>query len=341
MEIKNIIVAVCFVGMTCHVSAEDFVKNGSVNFTQTFYGNAGSYKTATSHPSITIDYNFAPKWNIQFEWDRTWNMYNYTGAPNQQDNSYSAPKLTLTNNYGTLGHSKVNWSTSLAAKYENDYDHIDQTFILAQTSFDFSDYIPKKKYINITQLSLVPMYYYGWNSTGPSGHTNSAVLSLQTNTQFTSDLSWVFNAYGIRSWNQGNSFVTNINDKSETANYFMIISYLNYGKEIYKFNDKASLDFNFVTGFDPWISSNKQTTVEPFLVGEEMYEWLSPTVLNGTYHNTFTFFALPQIELNYALSKNLSLNFFVQTKYSNQVWGDSEKGWKFQPQGGFSITHDF
>ena len=341
MEIRNIIVVACFLGLTCDVSAEDFVRNGSINFTQTFYGNAGSYKTATSHPSLSINYNLTPKWNVLFEWDRTWNMYNYTGAPNQQDNSYSAPELTLTNTYGALGHSKVNWSTTLSAKYEDDYDNIDQAFIMAQTSFDFSSYIPKKKYLNITQLALVPMYYYGWNSTGPSGHTNSAVLSLQTNTQFTADLSWMFNAYGIRSWNRGNSFLTNSDDKSETANYFMIISYLNYGKKIYNFNDKASLDFNFVTGFDPWVSSNKQTTVEPFLVGEEMYEWLSPTVFNGTYHNTFTFFVLPQIKLNYTVSKNSSFNFFVQTKYSNQVWGNSEKGWTFQPQGGFGITHNF
>jgi hypothetical protein len=341
MKIKKILLISCLLGFISHVSAEEFTKTGSINFNQTFYGNSGKYKTTTSHPALTIDYNFSPQWNIQLEWNRTWNMYHYTGEVTQQDNSYGAPELNITNTYGKIGSSNVEWSSNFLAKYENDYNNTSQTFLMAQTSFDFSNYIPQKKYFNITQFAISPIYYYGWNTSGASGHTNTAVLSLLTNIEFSSNLSFIFNAYGLRSWNQGSSFLTNPNNKSETTNYFMVISYLNYAKEIYKFNDKTSVNFNFVTGLDPWISSNKQTTVEPFLVGEEMYEWLSPTEFNGTYHNTFTFFAMPQIEFNYQLSQKSFLNFFIQTKYSNQIWGENEKAWKFQPQGGFGITHNF
>ncbi|WOE30569.1 MULTISPECIES: hypothetical protein [unclassified Acinetobacter] len=341
MKIISIWVIPFIFGASSVIHATDFAPNGSISFTQTFYGDAGPYKTRTSHPEIMLSYNFSPQWNVQFEWDRTWNMFEYTGAENEQNNSYSAPKLTLSNNYGKLGNSKVNWSSSLLAKYANDFDGTSQTFILAETGFDFSEYLPKKKYLDITQFAITPMYYYAWNSSGPSGHSNTAVMSLLTESQITDHLSFTFNAYGFRSWNQGNSFVTNPDDSKETSNYFMIISYLNYAKEIHKFNDHTSLDFNFISGFDPWISSNKRTTVTPFLISNEMYEWLSPTVFEGSYKQTFTFFSLPQLQLNYELSKDLSLNFFVQAKYSNQVWGDKEKGWKFQPQGGFSVTHNF
>lgn len=338
--IKALMIPFCL-GMGISVYAEDFVKNGSVNLTQTFYGNAGSYKTKTAHPAMVVNYNFSPQWNVQFEWNRTWNMFNYNGSANQQDNSYSAPEFTLTNNYGQLGDSKVNWSSSFLAKYENSFDETDQTFLLAQTGFDISKYFPRKKYFDVAQFAITPMYYYGWNTSGVSGHNNTAVISLLTDTNITSDLSLTFNAYALRSWGHGNSFTTNSNDKNESANYFMVISYLDYSKDIYQFNTQLSLDFNFIAGFDPWISSNKDTTVEPFLVSNQMYEWMSPTVLDGTYKNTFTFFTLPQLQLTYDFSKETSFNFFIQSKYSNQRWGDNQKGWSFQPQGGFGLTHNF
>jgi hypothetical protein len=332
---------ICFMASCSNLNAEDFIPNGSINFTQTFYGNAGSYKTKTSHPAITVNYQFSPKWSAQVEWNRTWNMFTYTGEENQLNNSYSGPEFTINYNYGALGNSKIDWSSSLLVKYENDFEDASQTFAMAQSILNFSEYLPKYKYLDVTQFALAPTYYYGWNSSGPSGHTNTVGLGLLTNSQITTDLSFTFNAYALRNWNQGNSFVTNPDDSHENANYFIVFSYLNYGKEIFKFNDRTSLDFNFITGFDPWVSSNKHSTVEPFFISNEMYEWMSPTVLNGSYKNTFTFFSLPQLQLNYDFSKDLSFNLFVQTKYSNQVWGDQEKAWKFQPQGGFSITHNF
>lgn len=341
MLIRNKLPFILMVLAVNNVYAEDFEANGSVQFTQTFYGNSGPYKTATGHPNFIVNYNFSPKWSAEFEWNRTWNMYDYDGGGKQQDNSYSSPELTVSYNYGVLGASDIKWNSSLTLQNENSFDDTNQTYVLAQTAFDLSDKIPKSKYLEATQFSISPMYIYGWNTQGPSSHSNTGVLSLLTNFDITPNLSWTFNAYALRSWSRGETFSATENGSSDTMNYFMVISYLNYSHDLYKFNEKVSLDFNFTGGFDPWISSNKRTTVEPFLVSNQMYEWLGPTVMNGSYKNTFAFFALPQLNISYDYDKSLSFNFFVQAKFANQVWGDSEKGWELQPQAGFGLVHNF
>lgn len=53
--------------VACFTQAEEFIPSGSIGLTQTFYGNAGSYKTATSHPALFFNYNFYPKWNIALQ----------------------------------------------------------------------------------------------------------------------------------------------------------------------------------------------------------------------------------------------------------------------------------
>ncbi|MEX9941055.1 hypothetical protein AB7Z36_12290 [Providencia rettgeri] len=72
-----------------------------------------------------------------------------------------------------------------------------------------------------------------------------------------------------------------------------------------------------------------------------MYEWLTPTQMNGNYRSTYTLFALPQLSVTYQFDKHLSFSTFVQVKYSNQVWGDTEKDWRLQSQGGFGVNYSF
>ena len=63
--------------------------------------------------------------------------------------------------------------------------------------------------------------------------------------------------------------------------------------------------------------------------------------MDGNYKSTYILFALPQLSLNYQYNKALGLSMFVQAKYSNQVWGESEKDWELQPQGGIGIRYIF
>jgi len=314
---------------------------GSIEFTQTFYGNSGKYKTAASHPSIVFNYNFSPKLNASLEWDRTWNMYNFKGEENQQNNASSIPEVTINYNNGKIFDTDINWSSSLLIKNEDSFNDNNQLYTMIQTDLDFSNYIPKSDYVKATQFSFAPLYIYGSNVQGPTGHSNTAGISLLTNWSLPANFSFTLNAYAFREWYQGSFIISNSNESFNNANYFMILAYLNYNTQLYKFNDQANLNFNFIGGFDPWISSNKKAAWDPFLVGEEMYEWLSPTVMNGNYKKTYSLFALPQINLSYQYDKFLSFSIFMQAKYSNQVWGDTEKNWRLQPQGGFNITYSF
>ena len=321
--------------------AEEFIPNGSLGFTQTFYGNAGKYKTESSHPSAVLNYNFAKDWNIALQWDRVWNMYDYNGGENQQNNNFSGPKATLSYDHGMIENSKIKWTSSLMVENEAEFNGTNQTYVLAQTAFDFSEYIPKGQYVQATQFAISPMYIYGWSTKGPSGHVNTGILSLLTNWQLPADFTFTFNAYAFREWYNGSFEIGNSNQSYDTANYFMILAWLGYSKELYKFNDQTSLTFNFTGGFDPYISSNKSAAWDPFIVGNQMYEWLGSAVDSGNYKDTYSVFALPQLELTYNYTDDLSFSIFAQVKYSKQVWGDTEKDWKLQPQSGVSVVYNF
>ena len=323
--------------------AEEFTPNGSLGFTQTFYGNAGKYKTESSHPSAVLSYNFAKDWNISLQWDRVWNMYDYNGGENQQDNNFSGPKVTLSYDHGIIENSKIKWTSSLMVENEAEFNGTNQTYVFAQTAFDFSEYIPKGQYVQATQFAISPMYIYGWSTKGPAGHVNTGILSLLTNWQLPADFTFTFNAYAFREWYNGSFEIENQTSGANynSANYFMVLAWLGYSKELYKFNDQTSLAFNFTGGFDPYISSNRSAAWDPFIVGNQMYEWLGPAVDSGNNKNSYAVFALPQLELTYNYTDDLSFSVFAQVKYSNQVWGDTEKDWKLQPQGGVSVTYDF
>ncbi len=185
------------------------------------------------------------------------------------------------------------------------------------------------------------MYVYGWESQDDPGHVNTGVLSLLTNWQLPANFSLTLNGYLFRDWYNGSMTVSGENSNYNTANYVMIMAWLNYTNTLYQFNEQTTLGFNFIGGLDPYISSNHTAAWDPFLAGDQMYEWLGPTVMNGNYRSTYTIFALPQINLNYQINKQFQFSSFVQAKYSNQVWGSTEKDWRLQPQIGFGVTYNF
>lgn len=324
------------------VADTGFKPSGSLQFTQTFYGDAGGYKTSTAHPSLTFSYQYAPDWQFSFTWDRTWGLYDYTNQPNQQFEYFSQPVASLTNTYGNLGNSKVNWSTTLAFENQTDMLGTSSNYIYAQTAFDFSKYIPKSDFIQATQFAIAPQYVYGWNSTGGSGQVNTAGVALLTQWQLPANFSLTVNLFALRDWYTGAFELSGVgNNTYSSANYFLAFAWLQYQKTVYKFDQNTSLGFNFIGGLDPYMSSNRNASWMPFIAGYQQYEWLDPTVQSGNYNNTYILFALPQLMLTYQVNSKLSVNLFVQVKYSNQVWGDKVGGWSFQPQAGFGFTYNF
>lgn len=321
--------------------AQEFTPSGSIGLTQTFYGDSGQYKTATYHPSLVLNYQFSPKWSIDLEWDRTWNLYSYQGGPKEQNNDYSEPQATLNYSHGDLGDSRVNWSSSLKVETQSNFDNNSQLYVLAQTVFDFSKYLPAGDLIQPTQFAIAPMYVYGSNISGPSGGVNTAGLGLLTSWDLPANFSLTVNGYVFRDWYRGAFVVSNDTTRYRSANYFMLSAWLEYSKTLRQFNQRTSLSFNFAGGFDPYVMSNRRAAWDPFLVGDDMYQWLSPTVMEGTYKQTYDLFALPQLSLAYTINKQLSATAFVQAKYSNQVWGGTEKAWRWQPQAGVSLTYNF
>lgn len=335
---KAVIVSLLSTGIA---HATEFTPSGSIGLTQTFYGDSGNYKTATSHPSLVLNYQFAPKWSVDLEWDRTWNLYSYDGGSKQQNNDYSQPAGTLNYAYGDLGDSKVNWSSSLKIETQSSFNNNSQAYFMGQTVFDFSKYFSTNEYITPTQFALAPMYIHGTNISGPSGNVNTAGLGLLTSWNLPANFSLTVNAYVFKEWYDGTFVIANDNRSYRNVTYFMLSAWLEYSKTLYKFNNQTSLAFNFAGGLDPYIASNRRASWDPFLAGNDMYQWLSPTNMEGNYKETYDLFALPQLSLTYTFNKQFSANAFVQVKYSNQQWGNSEKDWRFQPQAGLGVQYNF
>jgi hypothetical protein len=322
-----------------------FVPNGSLSFTQTFYGNSGKYKTATAHPSIALDYNFAPKWTLNAEWDRLMNMYDYTGQWYQSNNNYSSPQAELNYNYGNLGSTKIDWSSSLGIRQYNYFNSPgNQIWTWFNTTFDFHQYLPTYGDWQFTQFAIMPMYTYGWYPTpddNARGHLNSWSIGLLTQLQMPFGFSLQADFFYFRDYYDGDWAISNYNGKQfENASYFGMFAWLEYSKELYKFSKNLNLTFNFAGGFDPYVSCNKDASAwaAPFWMSAQSYEWLSPTyTAPGNTKNLWTVFALPQLQLNYTYSEDINMSAFVQIKYSNQVWGNTEKDWRVQPQGGKNL----
>lgn len=317
--------------------------NGNIQLSQTFYGDSGKYKTSTAHPSIELNYNFNENWGVSAGFDRTFNMYNYENREYEQNNDFSSPYGSITYSKNHINGSKINTKTTLTMKDQTTFSGPSQMYGMVQSTFDFAEYVPSGEYIKATQFAFSPVYVHGWNLGNPSGHVNTGALGFLTNWQLPNNFSFTLNAFLSKEWYNGDYTLSNENNSIyDDAMYFGVYGWLNYNKEVYRFNKDTNLMFNFIGGFDPYIVSNRDASGWfPYLFGENQYEWLSPTSQNGDYKNTYILFALPQLQINYNYTEDTTFSLFAQVKYSNQAWGDTEKDWKLQPQGGISINYNF
>lgn len=329
--------------MTSTYSESHYTPNGNLTIGNTFYGNSGSYKTNTYHLAPDLNLNLTKDLSLNIGWDRTFNLYNFNNGPKQQDNNFTSPYGSITYNHGYLPNTKIKWSSVLKYKNENGFAGPSQMYIKGTTSFDFYEYIPKYEYFTATQFALTPMYVYGWNLNGPSGHQNALHLGLFTTWNLPYNFSINLDGVVSKIWYNGDFLLSSTNGTTyDEATYFAMYAWLNYSKELYKFNDKTNLMFNFIGGYDPIMFSDKNASSWfPFLYADDQYEWLGPVVQRGNYKNTYIFFMLPQFEINYNLTHDLTISLFAQFKYSNQVWGDSESDWEIQPQGGVTLSYNF
>lgn len=324
------------------VQAEPFSPNGSASVTQTYYGNAGDYETEGAHTNVDLQYNFTPAISLELEWDRVWNLYTYTGADNEYDNSYSNPQATLLFNQSSLFGSKASGVSSLNIQNHNLFDGTKTSYVLLQQTIAFADYFDQSGPVSVSELSIQPTYVHGRNTEGPSGSFDTAAVALLSTIQLPANFSITLNGYLFRDWYDGDYVISGDgNENYKSANYFMLMAWLQYSSTLHKFSDKSSLDFNFTGGLDPYIASNRRASWSPFMIGDEIYEWNEPTQMNGTYKDTYVLFALPEVTYTYNVNKDVSLNVFAGVKYSNQVWGDQEKDWEWQPQAGVGLSYNF
>ncbi|MGL6153551.1 MAG: FomA family porin-like outer membrane protein [Cetobacterium sp.] len=333
-------------------SQEQFVPNGSLTASQTFYGNSGKYKTATSKPELIFDYNFTPEWNVNAQWTRSTNLHDYDQNNHyNQNNNTSTPEININYNHGYLGNSKIKWTSNV--NYKNftvmSAPTVNENYAWVTTTFDFAEYMPSSEYAKTTQFAIMPAYAYGWDSqSSDRGHMNSGAIAFLGSWALPANFTFNMQAYLIRDFYNGGQKMNKVNSQGEpiksysTETYGAFFAYLNYARDIYKFNENTALSFNFIGGMDPYMIGNKKSNDWfPFFAGNQQYQWTEPTVQQGNTKNQYIAFALPTLQVTAKLTEDISATIYAGAKYSNQVWGDTSKDWKLQPQGGLSLTYNF
>ncbi|MGX6592087.1 FomA family porin-like outer membrane protein [Cetobacterium ceti] len=330
-------------------TADTFVPNGTIGVNSDLYGNAGKYKTAASNSTANFNYNFAKDWNLNLQWERAFNLYDYnSNSDNQVNNNTSNIQGGLNYNHGYLGNTKIKWTSSVNVKNEatltssKHQGTTNATYTWITTSFDFAEYLPGSQYAKATQFAVMPMYTYGWTRSGADGHMNSGALALLTNWQLPANFTFQLNAFVMKEWYNGSMKLTDTR-KNDDAWYGAFYAHLNYSHDLYNFSENTKLGFNFIGGLDPYMISNRSASQWfPFQLGEQQYQWEDATVTTSEkYNHTYTAFALPQLQLTSNVTSDITVTAYVGAKYANQVWGQTQAQWKLQPVGGVGVSYSF
>lgn len=326
-----------------------FSGESNLSIIQTFSGDSGKYDTKSSHSFALLDYSVNDNWSLLLQWERFLNLYDYTGKENQINNNFHVPKLGINYNKENFMETDIILNSQLAAR-QFDYFKASENQIWSwfNVGFDFKNYFPKFENIEVLKFSLMPMYIHGWytkKSESDLGHMNHISLNLLSQYKLPKDFFLELDFFLSKEFYDGNYKLSNTNGSTyDSATYFGFYAWLEYSKELYKFNRDVNLSFNFATGFDPFVVSDRDAKgwVPPYWMLSNTYEWPTPVAINsGDYKETWALFVLPELELNYSYDEDLSFSIFVGGKYSNKAWGGRGKEFKFQPQAGFTVNYSF
>ncbi|WP_297599249.1 hypothetical protein [uncultured Cetobacterium sp.] len=327
---------------------KDYTKS-SLTVIQTFSGDSGKYDTKSSHSFALLDYNFNKNWSLLLQWERFLNLYDYKGQENQINNDFHVPKIAINYQEEQIGESKIVLNTQWGAR-QFDYFKSSQNQIWSwvNVGFDFKNYFPKFESLEVIKFSLMPMFIHGWytdKKDNDLGYMNHVSLNLLSQYKLPKDFYLQLDFFLSKEFYDGNYRLSNTDGTTyDSATYLGFYAWLEYSKEVYKFNKQLNLSFNFATGFDPFVVSDRDAKgwVPPYWMLSNTYEWPTPVATNsGDYNEMWALFALPELELNYSFNEDLNMSLFAGGKYSNKTWGGKGKEFKFQPQVGFTINYNF
>ena len=234
----------------------------SFNLTQTWYGDAGAYQTRTAHVSAAFTTALSSRWSLGLNWDRNWNLYTNTGAPNQQNNTLVQPAFNLTYQGGAVAGSRVQWSAMGRYENENALAGSNQNYGQLQINPDFAAAVPQTSWLKATQLAVAPLYVRGWSGAGPSGSQDTLGVALLSQWTLPAGWSVTLNAYAFREWYRGAFRLAGQGQGQtyDTANYAMVLAWLQYTRELHRFRADSVVSFQFVGGLDPYIVSNRKAS---------------------------------------------------------------------------------
>lgn len=326
---------------------EGFRPNGYVDLQYRYYGDtegdekASGWNKNNNYSRIQLQGNINMTENQSLEYRiRSYNSLDEESNIAGSKSNGTETRLRYFYDHGYLGDSKVDLTSRL--HYQNNADD-DYQNVEYQARFDFADYMFNNNFVKTDYFVLAPKYGYAWGDDNSSDYDNRLGVDLYTWHTLPWNFSVEFNLYTTQHFYGQDHYFDGGRDKDDKEFTVDMEFYIYNTTNLYT-NGRFSVDFGFEGGYDDYNWSNKEqwgTGIKvsdngrPVMDGDKQLEV-------GTDDTNYELYALPYLQVNYAVSENMTVYAAAGAEYRDWAVnnGKSASNWRWQPTAwaGFKAT---
>lgn len=312
---------------------EGFRPNGYVDLQYRYYGDtegdekASGWNKNNNYSRIQLQGNINMTENQSLEYRiRSYNSLDEESNIAGSKSNGTETRLRYFYDHGYLGDSKVDLTSRL--HYQNNADD-DYQNVEYQARFDFADYMFNNNFVKTDYFVLAPKYGYAWGDDNSSDYDNQLGVDLYTWHTLPWNFSVEFNLYATQHF-YGQDQMFNNGKDVEDKNFTLDMEFYIYNTTNLYTNGNFSVDFGFEGGYDPytWSQEKKFGTADKDML--------------GTDDSKYDLYALPYLQVNYAVSENMTVYAAAGAEYRDWAVnnGKSASNWRWQPTAwaGFKTT---
>lgn len=325
---------------------EGFRPNGYVDLQYRYYGDtegdekASGWNPNNNYSRIQLQGNINMTENQSLEYRiRSYNSLDEESEVAGSKSNGTETRLRYFYDHGYLGDSKVDLTSRL--HYQNDAAD-DYQNVEYQARFDFADYMFNNNFVKTDYFVLAPKYGYAWGDDNSSDYDNRLGVDLYTWHTLPWNFSVEFNLYTTQHFYGQDHYFDGMRDKDDKEFTVDMEFYIYNTTNLYT-NGRFSVDFGFEGGYDDYNWSNKeQWGTKINASGRVIKDENGEEILAGTDDTNYELYALPYLQVNYAVSENMTVYAAAGAEYRDWAVnnGKSASNWRWQPTAwaGFKAT---
>ena len=231
-------------------------------------------------------------------------------------------RLRYTYNHGLLGDSKVDFTSRVEARDNNNARHLEY-----QARFNFAEYMFNNDFVKTTNFVVAPKYRHVFADEDDYSDTydNQLGVDLYTMHELPWGFSFEFNLYATQHFYGADQIVNGKIRNGEATwdekdkNFTVDVEAYIYNTTNLYTNGKVSVDFNFEGGYDTYSWAKEKA----FLNKSE----------TSQKHAAYQLYALPTIQVNYQATPSVKVYAAAGAEYRNwNITAESEaSNWRWQP----------